>query len=150
MARMTWISMLAAGLLATSLVIFDAPAEVQADDSKADAKKLLIGTWKLKDAEYGGSGIGTRLKFFTGTHWCVIQPDPDTGEIIFQHGGRYTFDGKSYNETIDFAGETTSDLIGKTLKFQLEVTKDGLKQIDESGVYNELWEREQPSPSLPH
>ena len=37
----------------------------------------LIGTWRLQEASTPGSpsGVGTRLKLFTGTHWCVIQPD---------------------------------------------------------------------------
>src|SRR5215204_5123954 len=54
----------------------------------------IIGTWKLEEASTPGSpsGIGTRLKLFTGTHWCVIQPDPKSGEIVFQHGGRYELD----------------------------------------------------------
>ncbi len=83
--------------------------------------KMLIGAWQLKTAKKPGtpSGIGSRLKLFTGTHFCVVQPDPKTGKIVFQHGGHYTFDGSVLSETIDFAGDSTSSLIGKTFKLKL-------------------------------
>jgi hypothetical protein len=40
----------------------------------------LIGTWILAEAATPGSpsGVGSRLKFFTGTHWVITQPDPNT------------------------------------------------------------------------
>lgn len=105
--------------------------------------KMLIGAWQLKTANKPGSpsGIGSRLKLFTGTHFCVVQPDPKTGKIVFQHGGHYTFDGSVLTETIDFAGESTSYLIGKTFKLKIKITDETLEQLDEAGVRNEAWER---------
>ena len=120
-----------------------ASADEGAKESSAEPAKMLIGAWQLKEAKNPGSpsGIGTRLKLFTGTHWCVIQPDPTSGKIVFQHGGHYSLDGSVLSETIDFAGESTSSLIGKTFKFELKITSDALEQLDAEGVFTEKWER---------
>jgi hypothetical protein len=103
----------------------------------------LVGTWKLEEASNPGSpsGIGTRLKLFTGTHWCVIQPDPKSGEIVFQHGGRYELDGSKMKTTTDFAGESTKTLIGRNGTLTIKIAGDTMTQSDADGVYNETWKR---------
>jgi|GEM_PF-2165460 len=52
-------------------------ADEKSKVAEQDPNAKLIGTRELKKAENPGSpsGIGTRLKMFNGTHWCVIQPD---------------------------------------------------------------------------
>ncbi|KAA5538513.1 hypothetical protein FYK55_27625 [Roseiconus nitratireducens] len=143
MKRLTYILLAFATLLSVLLTASTATADEGTNASNTELEKMLIGAWQLKTAENPGSpsGIGTRLKLFTGTHWCVIQPDPTSGMIVFQHGGHYSFDGMVLSETIDFAGDSTSSLIGKTFKHKLEITKDSLKQMDTEGVFNETWER---------
>ncbi len=103
----------------------------------------LVGTWKLEEASTPGSpsGIGTRLKLFTGTHWCVIQPDPTSGKIVFQHGGRYELDGNKMKTTTDFAGESTKALIGHNGISTIKVDGDTMTQADADGVFNETWKR---------
>jgi len=103
----------------------------------------LVGTWKLEEASNPGSpsGIGTRLKLFTGTHWCVIQPDPKSGEIVFQHGGRYELDGSKMKTTTEFAGESTKALIGRNGTLTIKIEGDTMTQTDADGVYNETWKR---------
>jgi hypothetical protein len=64
-----------------------------------------------------------------------------SGKIVFQHGGHYSFDGKVLSETIDFAGDSTASLIGKTFKLELKITGDALEQLDAESVFNEKWER---------
>ena len=130
-------------LLFSLIAASPAHADEGADASKGDPQELLIGTWQLETAKNPGSpsGIGTRLKLFTGTHWCVIQPDPASGKIVFQHGGHYSFDGNVLSETIDFAGDSTSSLIGRTFKLKIDVGNDSLKQMDPDGVFNETWRR---------
>ena len=123
-----------------------AAADDQAPKSKVTANDLavkLIGTWRLETAANPGSpsGIGTRLKLFTATHWCVVQPHPDTGVIVFQHGGRYTLEGNKLRETTDFAGERTKSLIGKTGTITVEIEGDTYKQVDSNGIFNETWKR---------
>lgn len=112
------------------------------DDSK-DLSSKLIGTWVLDSTSNPGtpSGIGSRLKFFTGTHWFVIQPNPTTGAIVFQHGGRYELKGNTMSEHIDFAGELTKGLIGITGVFTIEVDSNTYRQIDPNGIFNETWKR---------
>lgn len=124
------------------------PANDELNASAAEASKKLTGAWKLKSAKNPGSpsGLGTRLKLFTGPHWTIIQPDPKSGIIVFQHGGHYSFDGTVLSETIDFAGESTSSLIGKTFNHKLRVKDDILEQIDPDGEYNETWERAKAIP----
>ena len=121
-------------------------AEKQTPKHTAAAKDLssqLIGTWVLESASNPGTppGIGSRLKFFTGTHWFVIQPDPSTGGIVFQHGGPYELKGNTMSEHIDFAGELTKALIGRTGEFTIEVDGNTYKQIDPNGIFNETWKR---------
>src|SRR5262249_55808640 len=72
--------------------------------------KGLIGTWVLVGTpEKVGEApkSGGRLKFFTGKHWVVTQAEPETGKVIFHHGGTYTLDGDNYAETIEYANEST-------------------------------------------
>ena len=118
----------------------------QAQKIKASASEIatkLIGTWKLEAAPNPGSpsGIGTRLRLFTGSHWCVIQPDPETGVIVFQLGGRYTVEGHTMKETTDFAGDLTKSLIGHPRTFTIQVDGDTYKQLDPNGKFTEIWKR---------
>jgi hypothetical protein len=118
------------------------PKQAVEPKSKSLAQQL-IGTWKLEEAAEPGSpsGVGTRLKLFTGTHWCVIQPDTDSGVIVFQHGGRYELDGDDVKVSRDFAGESTKEMIGSSGKFKITIDGDTMKQIDPEGVFNETWKR---------
>ena len=123
----------------------DKPAKEAAEPTKL--AKDLIGTWVLvgtpnKVGEVPKSG--GRLKFFTGKHWTITQADPDTGKVIFHHGGTYTLDGDNYTETIEYANESTADLIKKTLKFKIKVDGDTYTQVavGEDNPYTEVWKRQ--------
>ncbi len=147
MTRISYQSMIGLALVLlffTSFDVFDTPtfADEKPNVVVQDASAKLIGTWKLEKAENPGSpsGIGTRLKMFSGTHWCVIQPDA-AGKIVFLHGGTYEFDGSDLKTTTDFAGDKTSMFIGKAGTVKLEIEGDVLKQIDAKGIYNETWRR---------
>ncbi len=147
MARIRNQSHLSVALIALVVTIFNLPtdsisAEEQSNNSKQQTVQKLIGTWKLEKAENPGSpsGIGTRLKMFNGTHWCVIQPDA-AGKIVFLHGGTYKFDGAELKTKTDFAGELTETFIGTNGMVSLEIKGDVLKQIDPNGVFNETWRR---------
>jgi hypothetical protein len=126
---------------------------VGADDpvpkDKAEPSKLaknLIGTWVLvgtpeKVGEPPASG--GRLKFFTGRHWTITQADRKTGKVVFHHGGTYTLDGDTYTEKVEYANQSTADLIGKTFKFKIKVDGDTYTQtaIGEDNPYTEVWKR---------
>lgn len=115
----------------------------RSEGSTGDLGKKLIGTWKLETAANPGSpsGIGTRLKFFTGTHWVVVQPRPDTGLVVFQLGGHYVLEGNQLRVTTDFAGAGTKSFIGRTTTFTIQVDGDIYKQMDPNGTFDETWER---------
>ncbi len=126
----------------TVLNLFEAPTSADDKLKTAEQNAKLIGTWKLEKAENPGSpsGIGTRLKMFSGTHWCVIQPD-EAGKIVFHHGGTYEFDGAELKTTTDFAGEQTVSFVGRKGSVKLELDGDTLRQSDPNGVFNETWRR---------
>jgi hypothetical protein len=132
------------------LLLFTLPNIFEARTSANEISKIweqdpgtkLIGTWKLEKAENPGSpsGIGTRLRMFNGTHWCVIQPD-EAGKIVFFHGGTYEFNGTDLKTKTDFAGELTESFIGRKRSFKLEIDGDTLRQVDPNGIFNETWRR---------
>ncbi|KAA5546925.1 hypothetical protein FYK55_00425 [Roseiconus nitratireducens] len=142
--------LLLSGILAAGIplnfAIRAGAADNQTDGKEGDHKELaaqLIGTWKLQEALNPGSpsGIGTRLKLFTGTHWCIVQPGPNTGILVFQHGGRYQVEGNKVKTTREFAGESTKSMIGGSKTLTIEIEGDTMKQLDSDGVYNETWKR---------
>jgi hypothetical protein len=126
---------------------------IGADDQplkKAEKTKLakdLIGTWVLvgTPGEVGDPPkSGGRLKFITEKSWCITQADPDTGKVIFHHGGTYTLDGDTYSETIEYANENTAELIKKTFKFKTKVEGDTYTQTglgDDNPFKGEVWKR---------
>ncbi len=84
----------ALGLLVVSavsgcLVAYDETRQV--NEVSPDDAERLIGAYALEPSERPGTppGIGTRLKFFIGTHWMITEPDPETGQVVYHHGGRY-------------------------------------------------------------
>jgi hypothetical protein len=115
--------------------------------SLPEASKLakdLIGTWILVGTPDEVGEIpakGGRLKFITGRHWTITQADPNTGLVIFHHGGTYTLDGNEYVEKIEYATENTKQLINKTLKHKIKVEKDTYTQIGVGNPYTEVWKR---------
>ncbi len=122
----------------------DKPSKEAADVSKL--AKDLVGAWVLvgtPDKVSEPPKSGGRLKFFTGRHWTITQADPDTGKVVFHHGGTYTLDGDNYAETIEYANESTAGLIKKTFKFKIKVEGDTYTQlgVGDDNPYREVWKR---------
>jgi hypothetical protein len=113
----------------------------------AKLAKELVGTWvyvgtpdKIEDQPKSGG----RFKFFTGKHWCITDADPETGKVVFHHGGTYTLDGDTYTETIEYANENTAPLIKKVFKFKIKVEGDKYTQTgvgDDNPFKGEVWKR---------
>src|ERR1017187_3696953 len=104
----------------------------------------LIGTWILigePGAVVEAPATGGRLKFFTGSHWCITQADPTNGVTIYHHGGTYTLNGNQYAETVEYANESTKCLIKKTFNFTIKIEGDLLTQIGISNSWTEVWKR---------
>ena len=126
-------------------VVKSSPA---AEESRKAIADRIIGTWVLVESDRPGtpSGIGCRLKSYTGTHWMITQPDPKIGLVVFHHGGRYTLEGDMLTERIDFAGASTQSVIGGSGRFKITVDGDVFKQIDiDRGIYNQTWKRYKPT-----
>jgi hypothetical protein len=146
----SWSWVVAAAIGVTALGSFAAiGGRSDADDKKvaeanSELAKNLIGTWVLSEAvgaDSTPSGIGSRLKYFTGTHWMITQPDPKSGEVVFHHGGRYTLDGDTMSGKIEFANQNTAELIGKTHKFKIKVEGDTYTQVGDGNPFTETWKR---------
>src|SRR5664279_2787159 len=98
---------------------------------KSSTARDLVGTWILVGKPGGVSEApptGGRLKHLTGGHWDITQADPNTGVTIFHHGGTYSLKGSEYLETVEYANESTTNLIGQTLKFRIKIEGDTLTQ----------------------
>ncbi|MBX9624761.1 MAG: hypothetical protein K2X82_13220 [Gemmataceae bacterium] len=114
------------------------------DKDKKDLGKQLVGAWVLAgtpDDPKDPPEKGGRLKFFTGRHWAITDYDPQTGEVVFHHGGTYTLDGENYAETVEYANKNTANLIGMTLKFKIKVDKDTYTQVGDGNEFTERWKR---------
>jgi hypothetical protein len=138
-----------AAVLLVSAVVLPVGAGGQPPEKGAEPAKLakdLIGTWVLvgtPDKVGDPPASGGRLKFRTGRHWAVTQADPETGKVVFHHGGTYTLDGDTYAETVEYANENTAGLVKKTFKFKVKVEGDTYTQtgVGDDNPYNEVWKR---------
>jgi hypothetical protein len=84
---------------------------------------------------------GGRLKFLTGRHWTVTQADPMTGVVVFHHGGTYALRGNEYRETVEYANESTTNLLKQTFKFTIKVEGDTLTLTGVGNPWTEVWKR---------
>lgn len=122
-------------------------AQESAPASSATSSKLneqLIGTWILVGRPgqiVEAPAAGGRLQFFTGKHWLITQADPQTGKVIFHHGGTYTLDGEQMAKTVEYANENTADLIKETHKFEIKVDGDTMTQTGIGNPWTEVWKR---------
>jgi hypothetical protein len=137
----------ALGISATLLGV----ALLRADDKKTNASPKgsqlahdAIGVWiqagtpdKIEDSP----SPKNPLKFVIGNRWSFTQPDPETGQVTFHHGGTYTIDGDTYEETIKFANENTANMIGQTFKYKLKVEGDTWTQTGIGNPYTQVWKR---------
>jgi len=129
------------------LLVSQLPAKDKEAPSASEPSKLakdLIGTWALAgtpDKVGEPPAAGGRLKFFTGRHWAITEADPNTGVVIYHHGGTYTLKGDEYVETIKYANENTAYLIKDDYKFKVKVEGDTYTQVGIGNTYNEVWKR---------
>jgi len=104
----------------------------------------IIDTWILVGTpdEIGEPpDAGGRFKFITDRHWAVTQADPNTGEVIYHHGGTYTLKGDEYVEHVEYASENTASMINNSHTFKVTVEGDTLTQIGIGNPWTEVWKR---------
>ena len=112
----------------------------------ADAKSAtdLAGTWLLAgtpDQPVEPPASGGRILFIGGGHWAITQADPQTGAVVYHHGGTYTLDGDQYVETVRYANPNTANLISKAHTFKVKVEGDKLTKTGVGNPWNEVWKR---------
>ena len=101
----------------------------------------MLGEWLLSgkpDAEIVPAP-GARMKIFGKHHWIITEHDPDTGVVIFHHGGTYELDGDSYTEKLTFANDSTKHMIGMVFKFKIKVADGKFTQIGDGNPFSEVW-----------
>ena len=138
----------AVGLLA--LASPATPAALHAEDNStapatSELANQLVGAWVLVGTP-GHVGkapsAGGRIKFFTGTHWCITQADRKTGVVLFHHGGTYTLNKDKLHSNLEFANSSTMYMIGKTNgNYTFKIEGDTLTNLGLDNPWNEVWQR---------
>jgi hypothetical protein len=117
----------------------------------AETKPGIVGTWKLVSTKYGEAkehtpytGSSTRTKIINPTHFVWLEVQTDSKKVVSSAGGKYTFSGGAYTETIDFAGQGMEEYLGKPQKFTVRIKGDKLTQsgaLSDGLKIEEVWER---------
>ena len=117
--------------------------------SPAPSPAAAVGTWKLVSAKANGKAVDvptgtTVLKHVTPTDFVFVYYTPQ-GLITVAGGGRYTYNGTRYAESVEYGvGEGMAPYIGKTQEFTLRIEGGRWYQsgteTDGSAV-EEVWER---------
>ena len=140
--RVCAISLLAFLLLTDPCIL--GQDKIASPHEKGALARNLIGAW-VYVGEPGKVGeppaAGGRLKFISDRHWTNTYADPKTGLTITHHGGTYTLNGDEYSETIEYANESTKDLVKKTFKFTVTVEGDTLTMIGIGNPWKEVRKR---------
>ncbi len=125
---------------------FAAAAEQQS--SPPVARFSLVGTWVLLSTEDPSVEdpsrlVGNSVKTITSTGFVLTRTNPENGNVLFHHGGRYTFDGTDYREKIEFANDSNRSLIGRTFRFRVEIEADAntFRQVGIGNRWTETWKR---------
>lgn len=129
-------------VLATSCSSLNAQAPEDGKGGKDLAQQLLgAGVLVGEPGDVGEPHPGVRMKFWGEKHWVITEPDPNTGQTVFHHGGTYTLDGDKYVETIKFAKEKYSAPHWKGTPLQIKVEGDTYTQVGDGNPYTEVWKR---------
>jgi hypothetical protein len=119
-------------------------AQDEAPKAETEPSKLqddLIGAWTVAESPVGQEVTDGRfLKFFGRKHWATSHSDEDGG-VTYYHGGTYTLDGDTYEETVEFATGQSTQLVGQKFKFKIKVEGDTYTQTGIGNPYNEVWNR---------
>jgi len=133
--------------LALALVLFAGLGLITLTDAQSATSPLgkdLIGTWIMvgTPGDVGEApAAGGRLKSLTDTHWSLTQADANTGATIFHHGGTWTLKGNEYAETVDYANESTTNLVKRTFTFKIKLEGNTLTLNGVGNPWQEIWKR---------
>lgn len=68
------------------------------------------------------------MKLINPTHFTWLEIDNNSKKVLTSAGGKYTLEGETYTESLDFAGEGMEPYLGKAQKFTIRVEGDKLFQ----------------------
>jgi hypothetical protein len=111
----------------------------------------IQGTWKLVSTNYGSNPSGftdlpaiiVRMKLITDTHFTWVGFSTIDKKVSSSAGGKYTLDGNTYTESIDF-GLNMDTYIGQKHAFTVKVEGDRLfmsGSLSDGLSIAEIWER---------
>jgi hypothetical protein len=95
-------------------------------NSQKESSKLL-GTWQLVSYQYGDDANQTvpeslqYIKIISTTHFTWVHFAAKDKLVFDIAGGRYTFDGENYIETIEFGGSAMLSYVGKDQTFKIKL-----------------------------
>lgn len=116
--------------------------EKQGLEEKQSLEDKLVGAWGLVGPPAAeGEPDKSRLKFWGHGHWSTTQINPETGDVLYHHGGTYTLDGNEYTEKIRYAVGASASQLGRVYRFKIEVKGDTFIQTGIDNPYSEKWVR---------
>jgi hypothetical protein len=123
---------------------------VSQTQGQEDVGSKYVGTWRIVSATYGGqefdvSRLGVTLKHITPTQFTWLSYDKETGKISRAGGGKYTLEGTSCKESIQYGFGDDYEVI-KDKEQSLQIKVDGDKLYSKGKLSNgreisEVWER---------
>ncbi len=128
-------------VIAQDAVRINSSPSVTAGTSKLHSS--LLGAWLLagKPGTTDRPAPAVRMRFFGEHHWLITQADPNTGVVIFHHGGTYTLEGDILTAKTTFATAPTANMIGQETKFKISVNDGTYTQIGIGNPWSEEWRR---------
>jgi hypothetical protein len=127
------LTLIFASLCLATAIRADEPKTTTA--TKEIPASAIEGVWERK-----GEGGFIGLKFISNGRWIITNRDA-AGKVLFHHGGTYTYDGINYVESVEFANESSAEMIGSKFKFELSVKDDVLHQKGVDNPWTEDWTR---------
>lgn len=92
----------------------------------------LVGAWEVESLRFTDPDGTVRdveigdppgLKIFSETHWVFVEQNgPDDAAPTSGGGGRYTVEGNTYTEFVQY--HAARDFVGQTLPFECRVEDD--------------------------
>ena len=136
-------------LLAAAALLAAGGFAQEAAKEAAKSGNMLVGTWKLVTAKYGGQDFKfpageTMLKHVTPSQFMWATHDKD-GKVYRAAGGHITLKGDVYEETPEYGmGQDFDEIKGKSHTFKAKVVgntwySDG--KLASGLTIEEVWER---------
>ena len=107
--------------------------------AEAPLAERMLGVWTIQPGEADIPKDSRFLKFITGNRWCVVSSSMTTGQVTGGIGGRFTLEGDTYTETVEYSANP--EMAGKKLTFKLKVEGDTFTQTGVDNPYTTTLKR---------